>query len=111
LLAGAWCLSAVVFSYVYNGSLVSFLSVPQMNNVVDSLEQLVASQLAFGCRKSSSTEGLFQVVHANTVVSMLTLKSLGFCFFLFGLEGSDRGSLLGRRPAIEAAAELVDGNR
>jgi hypothetical protein len=62
LLAGVWCLCAVIFVYVYVGILVSVLIVPKLRPLIDSLEDLPASNLPYGTRKATSTEALLSVI-------------------------------------------------
>lgn len=42
LLSGLWLLAMVVFVNAYTGTLISYLTVPKLNPVINSLEQLVA---------------------------------------------------------------------
>lgn len=41
---GIWCLMTVVLSNAYAGNLLSFLSVPKLEPVINSLEQLIHSK-------------------------------------------------------------------
>jgi uncharacterized membrane protein YjgN (DUF898 family) len=62
LLAAIWGSSAVIFVYVYVGTLVSFLSVPKLQPVVDSLEDLQGGHVNWGVRRGSITQTLFTVI-------------------------------------------------
>jgi hypothetical protein len=62
LLAAIWGSCAVIFVYVYVGTLVSFLSVPKLQPVVDSLEDLQGGHVNWGVRRGSITQTLFTVI-------------------------------------------------
>ena len=59
LLAAFWCLAAVVLTYAYVGSLVSFLSVPKVAPIIDSLDDLPSSKLRWTTQSSTAIESLF----------------------------------------------------
>jgi hypothetical protein len=42
--AGSWCLIAVVLVYAYNGTLISHVSLPTHQPIVNSFEDLAASK-------------------------------------------------------------------
>ena len=60
-LLGVWCLCAVVFIYVYVGILVSFLSIPKLLPLVDSLDDLPTSGLDWGVKKATAHWDIFTV--------------------------------------------------
>lgn len=43
IVAGFWCLVAIVLVNAYQGTLTSFLAIPKLSPVPQSLEELVAS--------------------------------------------------------------------
>ena len=65
LLAAVWCLCTVVFIYVYVGILVSFLSVPKLRPIVNSLEDLRTSPIDWGVRHGTATESYFTVTRED----------------------------------------------
>jgi Ligand-gated ion channel len=44
LIAAGWCLAAIVLVNVYNGQLVSYLTVPKFETVVNSFNELAHSK-------------------------------------------------------------------
>ena len=44
LVAGVWCLAALLFSNHYNSLFISFLTVPKHEPIVDSFEDLASSE-------------------------------------------------------------------
>ena len=42
--AGSWCLIAVVLVYAYNGTLISYVSLPTHQPIVNTFEDLAASK-------------------------------------------------------------------
>jgi hypothetical protein len=60
-LLGVWCLCAMVFIYVYVGILVSFLSIPKLRPLVDSLEDLPTSGLDWGVKQGTAQLTIFTV--------------------------------------------------
>lgn len=61
LLAMIWFLCALVFIHAYIGTLVSFLSVPNLKPVIRSLDELPASGLGWIVWSGSDLESLFLV--------------------------------------------------
>ncbi|XP_059353235.1 glutamate receptor ionotropic, kainate 4-like isoform X1 [Daphnia carinata] len=43
LLAATWCLTAVVFIYLYSGCLTSFITIPKLRPLIESLDDLATS--------------------------------------------------------------------
>jgi hypothetical protein len=71
-LLGVWCLCAMIFIYVYVGILVSFLSIPKLRPLVDSLEDLPSSGLDWGVKQGTAQLTIFTVTF---FISNLLLNS------------------------------------
>ena len=56
-----WCLISLVFIHAYVGTLISFLSLPKLKPIVDSLEDLPTSGLSWIVRRGTDLESLFMV--------------------------------------------------
>ncbi|XP_066953691.1 glutamate receptor U1-like [Macrobrachium rosenbergii] len=60
ILNGFWVCSCVIFIYTYTGNLIAFLTVPQMSNVIKSLEELSNQrEILWTYRSNSAHETLF----------------------------------------------------
>ena len=44
MVAGAWCLIAVVIFYAYNSTLISYISLPIYDPIINNWEELAASK-------------------------------------------------------------------
>ena len=67
-LLGVWCLCAMVFIYVYVGILVSFLSIPKLRPLVDSLEDLPTSGLDWGVKQGTAQLTIFTVTFFMSIL-------------------------------------------
>ena len=72
LLATVWSLSAVVFVYVYVGTLVSFLSVPKLKPIIYRLEDLPNSKLKWSVTAGTALESLFKVLPLFRIHTSIT---------------------------------------
>lgn len=43
IVAGVWCLTSVVFVYLYSGCLTSFMTIPKLHPIIESLDDLADS--------------------------------------------------------------------
>jgi hypothetical protein len=43
IIAAAWCLPSVVFIYLYSGCLTSFITIPKLYPLIESLDDLATS--------------------------------------------------------------------
>ncbi|XP_068246312.1 glutamate receptor U1-like [Palaemon carinicauda] len=60
ILNGFWLFMCVIFIYTYTGNLIAFLTVPQMSNVIKSLEELAnQKEILWTYRSNSAHETLF----------------------------------------------------
>lgn len=67
--AAAWCLSSVVFVYLYSGSLTSFITIPKLRPVIESLDDLAVNpNLKLTILKNSVFESIILV---RIVISFL----------------------------------------
>ena len=66
ILSIVWCLISLVFIHAYVGTLISFLSLPKLKPIVDSLEDLPASGLSWIVRRGTDLESLFMVPKYKT---------------------------------------------
>lgn len=62
LLAAVWSLSAVVLVSAYGGVLTSLLSLRELRPVINTLDDLPRSQMAWGVRRGTALESLFTVI-------------------------------------------------
>lgn len=60
--AGVWCLTCIVFVYLYSGSLTSFITIPKLAPLIESLEDLTnSSALQLTILKNSVFETIIMV--------------------------------------------------
>lgn len=65
--AAVWCLSCVVFVYVYSGSLVSFVTVIRTRPVAETLEEV--SDGADGLQPMIIKSGFFEMLLLVSIIS------------------------------------------
>lgn len=58
IVAGVWCLGSVVLAYLYSGCLTSFIAIPKMRPLIESLDDLLlgGNDLKFATPKNSFLE-------------------------------------------------------
>lgn len=62
LVAATWCLTAVVFIYLYSGCLTSFITIPKLRPLIESLDDLATSvDLELTILKNSVFESMILV--------------------------------------------------
>lgn len=62
IIAGVWCLVSIVFVYLYNGCLTSYITFPKMRPIIESLDQLANSaELELAILKNSVFESIILV--------------------------------------------------
>ena len=71
LVAGCWCISALLLINYYNSLFISFLTVPHHEPIINSLEELAHSKLSLAVDKGS--------VVSKTILVKLIILSTFLC--------------------------------
>lgn len=83
ILVGIWCLMAVVLANAYAGTLFSFLSVPKLEPIVNSLEELANDKhLQIIIQDRNELANRFLVYHLIPTASAFNNDDLLFQFLL-----------------------------
>ena len=64
MIASGWCLTSVVFVYLYSGCLTSFITIPKLHPLIESLDDLSTSvDLELTILKNSVFESMVLVTN------------------------------------------------
>ena len=63
LLVGSWWIFTIVVASVYTGNLTAFLSAPSLYVPVNNLNELIKSDMSFGCLTETALHGLILVYY------------------------------------------------
>lgn len=64
-LAALWCLSSVVFIHAYVGTLISYISVPRLQPIIRTLDEVPSSGLGWFVWRGSDLESTFLAIKTN----------------------------------------------
>ncbi len=72
IVAGVWCLTSIVFVYLYSGCLTSFITIPKLRPLIESLDDL------------STSVDLELTILKNSVFESIILESISGTYKILG---------------------------
>ena len=93
LVAGAWCLIAVIIFYAYTSTLISYISLPVYDSIINNWDELAASKTLRVATTKGSPIAPFILVRMHTALRYLKKTSNDYSFVYEYLKNAKTGPM------------------